>query len=125
MVFPLSSGSLVIDPESRTITYRDDPAAQRLWMWARQNRVEAVERFGDDGTAIVAWKGRIDVRIRRAAWKTLDSGVKDRAEFFPSPNRRFVAVRFLTQDADRRLGRRGRPRVRCGVSAPGAMFTYS
>ena len=51
---------------------------------------------------IVAWHGRIEVRVRRAAWKTLNSGVKDRPEFFPSPDRRFVAVRFSTRDDVRR-----------------------
>ena len=40
--------------------------------------------------------------IRRAAWKTLDSGVGTQVEFFPSPDRRFIAARFSTQNDVRR-----------------------
>jgi hypothetical protein len=71
-------------------------------MWASQNQAEAVESFGDGGTMIVARDGRIDLKTRRASWKTLGSSVKGQAEFFPSPDRRFIAVRFLTPDDVRR-----------------------
>jgi hypothetical protein len=102
VIVPLSAGSLLIDPASRTVTYRDDPAVQRLRLWARRNRVVAVMTIGDDMTVVVAWGGRIDVRTRGAAWKTLSYGVNGRPRFFQSPNRRFVAVRFWTKKDVRR-----------------------
>jgi hypothetical protein len=101
-VVVLSGGSLVLDPGSRTINYRDDPDVQRIRTWAMRNRVGAVERFGDGETLIAARDGGIDVKVRGAAWQTLASGVNGDAEFFPSPDRRLVAVRFLTGDDVRR-----------------------
>jgi hypothetical protein len=102
VVCPLSAGSLVVDPEARTVSYREDPSVLRYTTWAKQNRVEAFERFGENRAEIVSWNGRIDVRVDRGAWKTLGYVSKDRAEFFPSPDRRLVAVRFVTQGNVRR-----------------------
>ncbi len=101
MILPLREGSLRIDPETRTITYRDDPKVATLANWARHYKVDAVERFGDDGTGIVAWQGRLDVKVRRGKWETLANGVGG-AEIYPSPDRRYVAVRYTMNGNVRR-----------------------
>ncbi|MDR3639539.1 MAG: hypothetical protein P4L84_37405 [Isosphaeraceae bacterium] len=91
-IVPYRRGNVVIDPKDLTVTYRDDPAAARLWDWAERSRVDAMVPLGDGQVTIALRSAEVAVCKPQSGWKVLASGVQD-ADFFPSPNKELAAVR--------------------------------